>query len=82
MNKPIEKYIRIEFNYGNDLGKLQQQTEDNLRFIDELERWDDITSEEAVRALTAVYVFYITELEDMLNRAKLRAEDLLREDKQ
>lgn len=58
MNKPIEKYIKIEFNYGNDLGKFQQQTEDNLRFIDELESWGDITSEEAVRALTAVHKYY------------------------
>ena len=40
MNKTIDKYITIEFNYDDDLGKLQQMTKDNLTFLEKLDSWE------------------------------------------
>lgn len=73
MNKPIDKYITIEFNYNDDLGKLQQMTKDNLSFLEKLDSWEDITQKEYDETWQAIHKYYIAELERQLQIAKRKA---------
>ena len=73
MNKTIDKYITIEFNYDDDLGKLQQMTKDNLTFLEKLDSWGDITSKEYETTSQAIHKYYVAELERQLQIAKRKA---------
>ena len=73
MNKTIDNYITIEFNYDDDLGKLQQMTKDNLTFLEKLDSWGDITSKEYEATYQAIHKYYVAELERQLQIAKRKA---------
>ena len=62
----IKKYIDIDFRYNGDLGRLQQRTADNLRFIGMLYHNKQINHEEWRAGREAINGYFEQEIKKVL----------------
>ena len=61
-------YININFSYNGELGKLQHQSQANLKFVYELMQHTIITRDEYVKIVESIAEYFKQEIEKCLKK--------------